>query len=46
MKNENKIICPICGEEMEKYDFDYNTIKDERMDFKCPNCGHKKTILL
>lgn len=46
MEVKKNIECPICGENMERYYFDYNTNEEERIDYKCPNCGHKKTILV
>ncbi|MGG7176667.1 hypothetical protein ACQPU1_03665 [Clostridium paraputrificum] len=42
----DNIICPICGDLMEKYLFDYNTNNDEKINFSCPTCGHKLTKLL
>ena len=42
----NKIIkCPVCGEVMLPCTYDYNTDTNEKTDYKCPECGHKKTIL-
>ena len=42
----NKTIkCPICGSDMIKYIYDYNTDSKEKTDYKCPECGHKKTII-
>lgn len=46
MKKAKHLICPICGEKMNLYLFDYNTNRDERLDYKCDNCGHKETILI
>lgn len=46
MKKDNYIKCPICGENMEKYIYDYNTNEDEKIDYKCLNCGHRETKII
>lgn len=43
---EEKVICPICGEGMEEYYYDYNSDRDEKKDYKCPNCGHRLCKML
>lgn len=44
MKEEKKIECPICGELMEEYLYDYNN-PEEKINYKCPNCGHRESVL-
>ena len=38
-------VVPVCGEVMLPYTYEYNTDTNEKTDYKCPECGHKKTIL-
>ena len=45
MKEKKTMECPICGEIMEEYLFDYNSDSDEKINYKCPNCGHRICIL-
>ena len=26
---------------MEEYNYDYNSDRNEKIDYKCPNCGHR-----
>ena len=44
-EEEKKIECPICGEIMEKYLYDYDSSPEEKINYKCPNCGHRESIL-
>lgn len=41
MKEKKTIECPICGEIMEEYLYDYNSDPEEKVNYKCPNCGHR-----
>ena len=45
MKEKKTMECPICGEIMEEYLFDYNSDPYEKINYKCPNCGHRICIL-
>lgn len=46
MRKDSKIKCPVCEEYMDKYIYDYNTNEEEKVDYKCPNCGHKETRII
>lgn len=46
MRKDNKIKCPICEEDMDKYIYDYNTNEEEKVDYKCANCGNKETRII
>ena len=46
MSKKDEVICPICGEKMEEYSYDYNTDTNEKIDYKCPNCGHRLCKLI
>ncbi len=42
-KNDSiKLICPVCGEEMTKYEYGYDNNVHGKVYFKCNYCGHKK----
>lgn len=46
---ENKsdqLICPICDGIMKEYDYQYDTLKNVKHNYKCDNCGHKSTKIL
>lgn len=43
MTDTFKIICPICGDIMTEYSYDYNTFSDEKINYTCSNCGHKES---
>lgn len=43
--NKNNLICPICGEVMEKYDYAYDQNQFGKIYFKCNCCGHKSNII-
>ncbi|MBS4839404.1 MULTISPECIES: hypothetical protein [Clostridium] len=45
MEKEKSIECPICGEIMDKYIYDYNSDPEEKSNYKCPNCGHRECKL-
>lgn len=42
----SKLICPICEDIMKECDYIYDTLKDEKVNYKCDNCGHKTTKIL
>lgn len=46
MNKKEDVICPICGENMEEYNYDYNSDRNEKIDYKCPNCGHRLCKIL
>lgn len=39
------VLCPVCGFIMDKYIYDYNTDTSDKTDYKCPECGHKMTLV-
>lgn len=50
-KNNNKknftgLICPICGDTMKENPYAYDNSKSEKINFKCPTCGHKESKIL
>lgn len=46
-KNNLKcLICPICGDTMEENLYAYDNSKFEKINFKCPTCGHKESKIL
>ena len=45
MKEQKDIKCSICGETMEEYLYDYNSNPEEKINYKCPECGHRECIL-
>lgn len=46
MNNDKEIICPICGDNMEEYFYDYNSDPEEKINYKCPNCGHRECRII
>ena len=46
MNEKEEVVCPICGEIMKEYSYDYNNDRNEKIDYKCPECGHRLCRLL
>ncbi len=48
--NKNKktlsMICPICGEKMEEYEYGYDNHVYGKIYLKCSCCGHKTAKIL
>ncbi len=42
MKKDNKkLICPVCGDIMEVYNYAYDQNQYGKVYYKCNTCGHK-----
>ncbi|MEG2354019.1 MAG: hypothetical protein RSB70_05205 [Clostridium sp.] len=46
MKLKEDLKCPICEDLMEEYIYDYNNTPEEKINYKCPNCGHRDCKLI
>ncbi|MGG7323957.1 hypothetical protein [Clostridium baratii] len=45
MSKKKTIKCPICGEEMEEYDYAYDNNQYGKKYYKCAVCGHKTNTM-
>ena len=46
IKDDIKIICPICGEEMKYFEYGYDHNVHGKVYFKCDYCGHKESRII
>ena len=44
--NSKTLICPICGDIMNEDLYAYDNSKIEKINFKCPICGHKEVKII
>jgi C4-type Zn-finger protein len=45
LEDNNKKICPICGEAMKEYEYAYDNNQYGKIYYKCPECGHKENTI-
>ena len=45
-KNNEEVICPICGEIMDKYPYAYDNNQYGKLYYKCDVCGHKEVKII
>lgn len=45
-KNIITLVCPVCGEEMNEYEYGYDNNVHGKIYFKCKYCGHKESKIL
>lgn len=45
LSKKKTIKCPICGEEMQEYDYAYDNNQYGKKYYKCAVCGHKTNTM-
>ena len=45
LSKKKTIKCPICGEQMEEYDYAYDNNQYGKKYYKCAVCGHKTNTM-